>query len=322
MRKILTAVLLTILPFALATNAAAAEWPAHPVKLVVPFAPGSFTDVAARAVTAEMATQLGQPFIIENRGGAGSTIGTDMVAKANPDGYSLLFVDNSYAVSAAYYRKLPYDPLKDLVQIAQVADTPSVLVGRAGLGVHNLKGLVERARKDPGALTFGSGGQGSSAHLAMEAFLLQNALTMVHVPFKGVAESMLNITADRIDVGIGSIGSTMQYIQNKRLVGLAVTGDKRSASMPDVPTFAEAGFPDYKVRYWFGFMAPANVPVTVVDKMVKAIGQALQTEKVRQVFTSAGVDPSMTTPAVFHQRVLDDIAMWKDVIARAHIQTQ
>ncbi|HEY0296212.1 MAG TPA: tripartite tricarboxylate transporter substrate binding protein [Bordetella sp.] len=325
MHKAWAALWLAILQFALpATAATAAEtaWPTHPIRLIVPFAPGSFTDIAARAVSAEISSQLGQTFVVENRGGAGSIIGTDQVAKADPDGYTLLFVDNSFAVSAAYYRKLPYDPAKDLTQVALVADTPAVLVCRTGLNIHTLKDLVAQARKTSGGMTFGSGGQGSSAHLAMEAFLLQNGLQMVHVPFKGVAESMIDIAANRVDTGIGSIGSTVQHIQNKRMVGLAISGDHRSASMPDVPTFAEAGFPDYKVRYWFGYMAPARVPAAVVERIAQAVGKALQSDRVKQVFAAAGVDPTITTPARFHALVQSDIAMWKEVIARADIQTQ
>jgi len=321
MKGRLVAFALTALTFAFSAHGQPA-WPSKPIRIVVPFSPGSFTDTAARAVGAELSTQLGQPVVVENRGGAGSTIGTDVVAKADPDGYTFLLTDNSFAVSTALYKKLQYDPVKDIVQVSLVADAPAVLAGRADLPTKTLKETVEYARSHPEKLTFGSGGQGSSAHLAMEAFLLQTGVKMVHVPFKGVAASMVEIVAGRIDVGIGSVGSTVQYIRDKRLIGLALSGKERHPMFPEVPTFAEAGYPDYDMMYWFGVMAPAGVPQAIVDRMQQEIAKALKTDKVKEVFGGAGVRAQSSTPAEFAKRVRSETDMWKDVIKRANVHTE
>jgi tripartite-type tricarboxylate transporter receptor subunit TctC len=303
-------------------QASAGRWPEKAVRLVVPFAAGSFTDTAARVVGAELSAQLGHPFIIENRGGAGSTLGTDVVAKAAPDGYTFLLTDNSFAVSSALYDKLPYKPASDIVPVSLVADGPAVLVGRPGLPTKTLKATIEAARKNPVQLTFGSGGQGSSAHLAMEAFLMQNKLQMVHVPFRGISAAILEVSADRVDLAIGSVGSTSGSIKDGRLIGLAVSGTARNPAFPNVPTFAEAGFPSYKMVYWFGVMAPAGTPSPIVDRLQHEIAKAVASPKVREVFGAAGVRPVSSTPAAFQTLVHDETGLWADVIKRAHITPQ
>jgi len=298
-----------------------APWPNKPIRVVVPFAPGSFTDTAARTVGAELTTLLGQTVVVENKGGAGSTLGTDIVAKAAPDGYTFLVTDNSFAVSAALYEKLPYQP-KEIVQVSLLADAPAVLVGRPDLPTKTLKETIEFARVNPGKLTFGSGGQGSSAHLAMEAFLLQNNIQMVHVPFKGIAAAMIDVAAGRIDIAIGSVGSTSGYIKDNRLLGLAVSGDERQAIFPNVPTFAQAGYPNYKMLYWFGMMAPAGTPSAIIDRMQQGVAQAVTAAKVKEVFGGAGVRATSTTPAAFAALVQNETTLWADVIKRAKIKAE
>lgn len=317
--------LLTLCLFAVSTELVHAQtkdiWPSKPIRIVVPFAPGSFTDTAARTVGAEISQQLGQPVVVENKGGAGSTLGTDIVAKAPPDGYTFLVTDNSFAVSAALYDKLPYDP-KNLTQVSLLADAPAVLVGRPNLPTKTLKETVEAARAQPGKLTFGSGGQGSSAHLAMEAFLLQNKIEMTHIPFKGIAAAMVDVAAGRVDIAIGSVGSTSGYIKDGRLLGLAVSGTKRQNIFPQVPTFAEAGYPSYNMMYWFGMMAPAGTPPLVIERMQKAITRAVTSAKVQEVFGGAGVRPIATTPAAFSKLVQSETTLWSEVIQRAKIKPE
>ncbi len=302
-------------------HAQPAPWPNKPIRVVVPFAPGSFTDTAARTVGAELTALLGQTVVVENKGGAGSTLGTDIVAKAAPDGYTFLVTDNSFAVSAALYDKLPYQP-KEIMQVSLLADAPAVLVGRPDLATKTLKETVEFGRANPGKLTFGSGGQGSSAQLAMEAFLLQNKVEMVHVPFKGIAAAMVDVAAGRVDIAIGSVGSTSGYIKDNRLIGLAVSGDARQAIFPNVPTFAEAGYPEYKMMYWFGMMAPAGTPPAIIDRMQKEIAKAVTAAKVKEVFGGAGVRATSTTPAAFTELVQNETALWADVIKRAKIKAE
>lgn len=296
-------------------------WPTKPIRIVVPFGAGSFTDIAARTVGAELSAKLGQPIIVEAKGGAGSTLGTDLVAKAAPDGYTFLVTDNSFAVSSALYEKLPYSP-KDLVQVSLLADAPAVLVGRPGLAAKTLQEVVELARSKPGTLTFGSGGQGSSAQLAMEAFLLQNKLQLVHIPFKGIAPALMEVAADRVDIAISSVGTASAYIKDGRLLGLAVSSEKRHPNMPNVPTFTEAGFSSYKMMYWFGMMAPAGTPTAILERMQKEIVKAVATPKVIEVFAATGVRAIATSPATFTKMVQSETTLWSEVITRAKIKPE
>jgi tripartite-type tricarboxylate transporter receptor subunit TctC len=295
-------------------------WPNKVIKFVVPFAPGSFTDTAARVIGAEMTKHTGQTVIIDNKGGAGSTLGTDAVAKAAPDGYTFLLTDNSFAVSAALYDKLPYQPLKDIVQVSLVADAPAVLVGRLNISQKNLKEIVQYARSNNNAYTFGSGGIGSSAHLAMEAFLSQNNIKMTHIPFKGIASAIVDVVADRVDLAIGSVGSTAPFIKDGKLLGIAVSGNQRHPLFPQVPTFAQAGFPNYKMMYWFGVMAPAGTPNDIIEKMHQEIVRATQTPQVIEVFKNAGVNPTSTSPAEFTKLIKDESSMWAEIIKKSDIK--
>ncbi len=296
-------------------------WPTKVIRFIVPFAAGSFTDTAARLVGIELTAQLGQTVIVENKGGAGSTLGTDFVAKAPADGYTFLLTDNSFAVSSALYDKLPYAP-RDLVQVSLVADSPAVLVARPNLPTKTLKDTIRVAQSDPSKLTFGSGGQGSSAHLAMESLLMENNAQMVHIPFKGIAAAVVDVAADRVDVAIGSVGSTSAYIRDGRLLGLAVTGDARQPLFPNVPTFAEAGYPNYKMKYWFGVMAPAGTPPAILDRMQKEIAKAVDAPKVREVFGGGGVRPLSTSSAAFAALVKDETAVWSEIVKRKDIKPQ
>jgi tripartite-type tricarboxylate transporter receptor subunit TctC len=305
-----------------AAAAAQAAWPDKPIRVVVPFAPGSFTDIAARAVGNVLSKQIGQPVVVENHGGAGSTIGTEIVAHAKPDGYTFLLTDNSFAVSAALYSKLPYQPFKDLTQVSLVAEAPAVLVARSDLPTQTLKATLDNARAHPDQLTFGSGGTGSSAHLAMELLLLQAHVKARHIPYKGVAAAITDIVAKRIDIGIGSVGSTAQYIVNGRIKGLAVSGSKRHPMFPQVPTFAEAGFPDYQMMYRFGVMAPAKTPTAIIEHMQKEIALALKSPEIGKVFGTAGVEPKSSSPADYAKEVRDESNMWKDVIHRANVKLE
>jgi tripartite-type tricarboxylate transporter receptor subunit TctC len=317
---------LLVLFFSLATcfsqisSAQNNPWPNKVIKIIVPFAPGSFTDTAARVVGAEITKHTGQTVIIDNKGGAGSTLGTDAVAKAAPDGYTFLLTDNSFAVSTALYDKLPYQPLKDIVQISLVADAPAVLVGRLNIPQKNLKDIVQYARTNNTLYTFGSGGVGSSAHLAMEAFLSQNNIKMTHIPFKGIASAIVDVMADRVDLAIGSVGSTAPFIKDGKLLGLAVSGNQRHPLFPQVPTFAQAGFPNYKMMYWFGVMAPAGTPNDIIEKMHQEIVRAIQTPQVIEVFKNAGVNPTSTSPAEFTKLIKDESSMWAEIIKKSDIK--
>ncbi len=315
---IATALLLTLSASAHAQQV----WPSKPVRIIVPFAAGSFTETAARAIGAELSTQFGQPFVIETRGGAGSTLGTDAVAKSAADGHTLLFTDNSFAVSSGLYAKLPYDPEKDIVKVSTVAEAPAVIMVRSELPVKSLKELVDLALKQPKTLTFGSGGQGSSAHLATELFFTSVDAELTHIPYKGVAAALLDLIAGRIDVGLSSVGSATQHIKGSRVRGLAVAGRERHPLLPDVPTFAEAGYPNYNMIYWFGMMAPAATPAAVINQLQQGIAKAVEQQKIRDAFAGAGVRAVASNSADFTKRVDDEARVWKRVIARAGVKPE
>ncbi len=300
----------------------AQSWPQRPIRIVVPFAAGSFTDTAARTIGKEISSMLGQPVVIETKGGGGSTLGTNVVAKSDADGYSLLVTDNSFAVSSALYAKLPYDPQKDIVQITTVAEAPAVIMVNKDSPYTTLKHLVEVTRKNPKKFTYGSGGQGSSAHLALELFFSGVQAELIHVPYKGVAAALLDLIAGRIDVGLASAGSAANHVRNGRLRALAVAGTQRHPMLPDVPTFAEAGFPQYNMTYWFGLMAPAGLPLEVQQKLQQSIAKAVQEAKVMEVFAATGARAVASTPAEFSQRVNNEISVWKGVIAKAGIKIE
>ena len=308
--------------FAVATAASAQSWPAKPVRIVVPFVPGSFTDVAARAYAVEVGQQIGVPVVVENKGGAGGTIGADAVAKSAPDGYTLLLTDNSFVMAAALYPKLPYDPTKDFVQIAVVAESPSLLVVRNELPAKNLRELVALAKAKPGELNFGSGGQGSSAHLATELFLDTAGIKMTHVPFKGVAASIAEVVAGRLDMSIASLASGVAHVKGGRIRGLAVSGSDRHPLLPDVPTFAEQGLTRYDMSYWWGIAAPAGTPQDVVARVHQEFAKAAAKASIRDNFATQGARPLSSSSQEAAQRVEREVRQWKDIVARAGVTIQ
>jgi len=297
-------------------------WPSKPLRIVVPFAPGSFTDISARALAIELTGQLGQQVVVDNRGGAGGTIGTEAVARAAPDGYTLLLSDNSFTISPGLYAKLPYDPLTDFIHVSQIAESPSMMVGRLKPPVKTLKELVNLARAKPGGFTFGSGGQGSSAHLAMELFLNVAGVKMLHVPFKGVAASLVEVVADRIDLSIASLASGAPHVINERAQGLGVSGRERSSLLPGVPTFAEAGFPGYNMSYWWGIAAPIGTPPQIVSRLNREIARAADKPALKDVFQKQGAVAVTSSPADHTRRVNAEIQTWRDIIAKAGVKLE
>jgi tripartite-type tricarboxylate transporter receptor subunit TctC len=304
------------------TMAQAADWPTHSVKIVVPFSPGSFTDVAARTLAAELTGTLGQPVVVENRGGAGGTIGAAMVAASAPDGYTLLVTDNSFVMSAALYGKLPYDPHKSFIQVSQLAESPSLLVARPGLPVKSVAELVALARSKPGQLNFGSGGVGSSAHLATEQLMSVTGTRMTHVPFKGVAAAIAEVMADRIDVSIASLASGVAQVRDGRVKGLAVSGARRSSLLPDTPTFAESGVSGYDMSYWWGIAVPAGTPQAIVTRLNQAVVAAAARPKLKEVFAAQGADPVTSTPDAIAQRIAREITTWKAITVKAGVKVE
>jgi tripartite-type tricarboxylate transporter receptor subunit TctC len=304
------------------TSVLAQNWPTRHLRIVVPYAAGSFTDVSARTIANELTSQLGQQVIVENRVGAGGTLGVDYVAKSSPDGYTMLLTDNSLAIAPALYAKLPYNPLKDFAQITQVAESPSLLMARMALPAKSLKEIVDLARSKPGELTFGSGGQGSSAHLAMELLLHVTGTRMTHVPYKGVILSIADVMAGRIDFSIASLASGMTHVSAGKIQGIAVSGKDCSALLPAVPTFSEAGAPDYDMSYWWGVAAPAGAPQAVVTRLNQEIVRASREARIRETFSKQGARPVTGTPAEMQRRVEGESKTWRTVIAKAGVKVE
>lgn len=319
MKKLVLAVFLA---FGLAGAAVAQSWPSKAVRIIVPFAPGALTDIAARALAVEMSGDLGQQFIVENRGGAAGTLGADVVAHAAPDGHTLLFTDNSFMVSAGLYSKLPYEPLKDLAPVTLAVEGPAMMVARLDLPAKTIPELVSLAKAKPRQLNFGSGGQGSSAHLATELFLMQAGIEMVHVPFKGVAASLAETVAGRIDVTISSVGGALGHIRSGKVRPLAVTGKERLPALADVPTFAESGYPDYDMVYRFGFLVPAGTPQAVINKLRDEVAKAGARPKVTDLLGAQGAHMVASTPAEYRATIEREIRTWKTVIDKAGVKAE
>ncbi len=299
-----------------------ANWPSQVIRIVVPFAPGSFTDVSARLIAQELTEQLGQSVIVENRGGAGGTAGTVAVVRAAPDGYTLLLTDNSLSISPGLYPNLPYNPVKDLAQISRIANSPSILLVRPNLGPKTLAEVIALAKQRPGEITFGSGGPGSSAHLAMELLLNVSGSKALHVPFRGVAAAIAEVIAGRVDMAIASLASGVAHVKAGTLLGLAVSGDKRSELLPDVPTFAEAGQPRYGVSYWWGIAAPATTPRAIVDRLHREIVKACAQPRLREAFLKSAALAVTSTPEEMTKFVDREIEVWREVIKSANVTVQ
>ncbi|MCX7228374.1 MAG: tripartite tricarboxylate transporter substrate binding protein [Burkholderiales bacterium] len=309
---------------ALAVPAARAQpaWPATTIRIVVPFAAGALTDLAARAIAAELSTQLGQQVIVENKGGAAGTIGTNEVAKSKPDGHTLVFTDSSLTISPGLYATLPYDTLRDLVPITLCVEAPAIMVAKKELPAKTVQEMVALAKSKPGALTYGSGGQGSSAHLAMAYFASQAGIEMTHVPFRGVAAALTDTAAGQIDLTISSLGGAVGHVKAGRVVPLGVTGKQRSPALPDVPTFEERGYPDFDVVYRFGFLAPAGTPAAVVTRLQDEIAIAAAKPKLQAFLESQGARQIRMDGAQYRALIERELVTWKRVITQAGVKTE
>ena len=297
-------------------------FPSKSVRLIVPVVPGSFTDVAARALAGELAANLGHPVVVENRPGAGTTLGTAAVAQAEPDGHTLLVTENSFTISPALYPKLPYDTASDFAPITLVAEAPYILWARTQLGVTTAKELVQMAKAKPGVLTFASGGQGTSSHLSAELFFEKTGMSVVHVPFKGVGASMTEVIANRVDFGGSSLASPMGHIRAGRLRPLAVTGEKRSPMLPDVPTFAEAGFSGYDAPIWFGVIAPARTPPAAMARLHEELTRAVAKPAFVELSQKQGARAFTIPSAEFARRLTEETRTWKDLVVRRGIKVE
>jgi tripartite-type tricarboxylate transporter receptor subunit TctC len=303
-----------------AAPAGAESWPSRPLRAVVPYGAGSTADIVPRVVFEQLSAQLGHNVIVENRAGAGGTIGTTFVAKSDPDGYTLLVNSNAHTISPALYPSLPYHPGRDFAAVISLGTSPNVLVVSPAKGFKTAAELVAAGKTRPGALTFSSVGIGTATHLSAERFVASARLHAVHVPFKGGAEAMSEVMAGRIDFFFGPVGLVLPHIRQGSLMALAANGSARAAALPDVPTTGEAGFADAEFPVWLGLFLPAKTPRSIVDALHGETAKALQTAKVRDKLTALGVEPMTLTPAAFDDFVRREIASNAELIKTAGVK--
>jgi tripartite-type tricarboxylate transporter receptor subunit TctC len=278
------------------TAASAQGYPSKPLRIVVPFPPGAGTDMLARTIAAKLSDSMGQPVVVDNKPGAGATIGTDVVAKAAPDGYTLLLSTTSHAINPSVFSKLPYDTLRDFVTVTQVATVPTVLVVHPSVPANNIKELVAYAKANPGKLNMGSASSGTVFHLAGEYLKSMAGIDMVHVPFKGGGPAMTALLGGQVNVLFETTLTVQPQVKAGKLRALAVGSAKRAASMPEVPTVAESGFPGFSAENWYGVYAPAGTPREIVMKLNTEIVKALNLPDVKERFASQGAELIGNTP--------------------------
>ena len=300
----------------------AQDYPAKPVRLIVPFPPGGTTDVVARIMAANLSKELGQQFIIDNRGGAGGSIGADMAAKSPADGYTLLLFHLGMVFGPALYGSLPYDVVNDFAPVGLVGSAPSVLIVNPSLPVRSVKEFIALARANPGQLNYGTAGIGSSGHLAVELFQNLAKVKFVHVAYKGGGPAVASTISGEVAFMIETTGSVVPQIKAGRLRALGVTSGQRSPALPDVPTIGEAGLTGYVYTTWYGIWAPARTPAAVVNRLNQAIQKVSGQADVRASLQNAGIEPEGSTPAQFGEVVRSDLAKWTRIIRDAGIKGQ
>ena len=315
----------TVLPALLAFCTAGAlgqSYPTRAIKLVVPSSPGGGTDIVARILGQKLSEQLGQQFVVENRAGAGTVIGNDAVAKSAPDGYTLLMGLSTLAINPSMYAKLPYDALRDFAPISQSVSACNILILHPSVPAKTVVELIALARAKPGSLTFGSAGMGTNPHLSGELFKSLARIDMVHVPFKGSGQSIISQLAGEIAANFPSVPTAMPYIKARRLRGIGVTTLKRVEVLPDVPSIAEAGLPGYEATQWFGLLAPAGTPRTIIDRLYQESSRALRSADMKERMTAEGLEVVGSTPEEFASYIRAETEKWTQVIKAAGIKPQ
>ena len=302
---------------------AAADWPEDkPVRVVVAYPAGGTTDFVGRLLAQKFAESTGRSFIVDNRPGATGTIGTTSVAKAAPDGHTILLMDITYAILPSLFSNLSWDHASDLVPVTSVMDIPVVLMVPVSSPFKTLKELTDYARKNPDKLTFGSGGQGSSVHFAAELLKKQAGVAMTHIPYKGGGEAMAGLISGQIDMIVDSPATGLAQIQGGRARALAVSGARRVPALPDVPTFAEAGMPDYKFVQWYGIAVPKGTPGPVIAKLNAEARKALATNEVREKMAERGGEPRASDPAAFSRLIQDETRRWGQLAKEIGIKAE
>ena len=304
------------------THGAETGYPTKPIRVIVGFPPAGAADIFARLVGQKLTDAWGQSVVVDNRPGAGSTIGSEIVANAQPDGYTLMAVSASFATSAGLYRNLKYHPINSFAPISMLASNPNVLLAHPSVPAGSAKDIIAISKKSPGKLTMGSAGTGSITHLAGELFTHMAGITVTHVPYKGGGPNMNALLGGQIQITVVSVPASLPYVKAGRAKALAVTSAGRSPVLPDVPTIAEAGVPGYEAKNWYGMLAPAGVPKPILTKINQQVNEALRARDVADAIAKQGADAEGSTPEAFGAYLKSEIAKWSKVITAAGLKVE
>jgi tripartite-type tricarboxylate transporter receptor subunit TctC len=296
------------------------SWPGKPVRFILPFPPGGGTDILGRLIAERLTANLGQPVVTENRGGAGGNVGAEAAAKSAPDGYTIVLVAPSLTISPSLYSKLNYDPVKDFAPVSLVATVPNVMVTNPAVPANTLAEFIRLAKSKPGEMNFGSGGSGTSNHLAGELFNIVAGVKLVHVPYKGVNLAMNDVLSGRIQLVVIGIPATVPNIKAGKLRALALVAPRRSPVLPDVPTVAEAGLPNFEVTTWYGILAPAGTPKAIVVRLNAELAKIMHSPELKDRLDALATDPVTSTPEEFAGLIKREIAKWREVVREAGLK--
>lgn len=324
MKKLPTALVLLLAAVASVCHAQtrAADYPSKFVRFIVPWAPGGSSDVLARTLGQKLGDALGQTFVIDNRPGAGSMVGTDVAAKATPDGYTIILSDMPHTINPSIHPKVPYDPVKDFSPVSIIGVSPMFLFANPSLPVRNIKEFIALARSQPGKLSIASGGTGATTHLAAELLQTHSGIKLTHVPYKGAGPALTDVVAGQVPATFTSMATAAPFAKAGRLRILGVTSAKRLAAFPDVPTFAESGVPAMVFEHWWGVMAPAGTPRPVIEKLYSEVVKAVSAPDLRERFTALAVEPRTNTPEQFRALLESDLKRWAKVVRDAGIKAE
>jgi tripartite-type tricarboxylate transporter receptor subunit TctC len=301
----------------------AQAWPARPVRLIVPFPPGGSTDILGRSIAQKLQEVLGQPFVVENKGGAGGSIGATEAARAAPDGYTLLMGHiGTLAVNPSLYPDLAYDPMRSFAPVTLIARVPNVLVVNPGVPANDVRQLIALAKSKPGALRYASGGNGSAAHLAMEYFKLRTQTDIGHIPYRGTSPAVVDVIAGQVEMIMTGVPAVIEHVKAGKLRALGVSSRMPVASMPGVPTIAASGVPDFEAIQWYGIVAPTRTPPAVIALLNAEIGRALQTPALKSRLDAEGAEAAPTTPEAFGALIADEVARWKPVVEQSRMRPE
>ncbi|MES2184225.1 MAG: tripartite tricarboxylate transporter substrate binding protein [Pseudomonadota bacterium] len=305
---------------ALAQQAPTSDYPNRAVRIVVPSSPGGGTDILARLLAKKLADSMGQPFVVDNRAGAGQALGIDVVSHAPADGYTLLMAASAIVLNQVLSKKVSYDTVRDFTPVSLVSTVSNVLVVNPALPVKTEKELIAYAKANPGKLNYSSAGTGTSPHLSMELFRSMAGITMTHIPYKGTGPATVDVVAGQVQLSMPNILTAMPHIKGGTLRALGVTGPRRAAALPDVPTIAEAGLPGYESIQWYGLLAPAGTPTALVNKLQAEVAKAIQSPEVQAAMANEGADPVGNKPEEFAAFIKTEIDKWTKVVKTAGIQ--